>query len=607
MQQKRLMIILALIVLLPLMLLGWQGWKINQDNKQLNEVRFNSLVSARLNQVDTVIQSYFEEMQLKWNLLIPQWDLSNEATRKRIESNGNIRQIFIIDANKIRRFPPTNAEITAAEKNFVDRLASVWQDPQMLFSNQTNIKTGERFASLDPSEKRTAPSKSLFDFSSRSSLQKSTRPQTQYDSLAAANSTSSASEAVVLVEKTKLKTVARTKITSKKSISTKRNIKQKNSRQGWYMWHWGSDSNLIYWRQDKQQQIVGVEMEPIRVKADLISRLPDTSARKANEDDFRLRLLDTAGHVVYQWGNYNQSPNEPMQKKAPLSYPLSSWSLEYYGKTYSGSTLSQYSLLITLLGFGLLISGLAWFLYREQSREMRQAAQRVQFVSQVSHELKTPLTNIRMYAEMLEDQIDDREQPRRYLQVITDESKRLTRLISNVLNFSRAPRIHFREVDPDSVIQQSIDHFKPGFEAKQIAIESELSSEGNIQTDPDVLEQILNNLLSNVEKYAAEGKRVTIQSEIKGSDFILRVRDYGKGVSRGERKRIFQAFYRINDKITEGVSGTGIGLTIAQQQAQNLGGTLEYIEVKQGACFQLTLPIKANHAKPNYQKKGGVP
>ncbi|MEE9325669.1 MAG: HAMP domain-containing sensor histidine kinase [Cocleimonas sp.] len=597
MQQKRLMIILALIVLLPLMLLGWQGWKINQDNKQLNEARFNSLVSARLNQVDTIIQSYFEEMQLKWNLLIPQWDLSNQATRKRIENNGNIRQIFIIDANKIRRFPPTDAEITAAEKTFVNRLASIWQDPQMLFSNQTNIQTGERFASLDQSEKRKAPSKSLFDFSSRSSYQESADSQLQYDSTSVV---SSASEAVGFVEKAKPKISTKRK---SNSIEAKTN----NARQGWYMWHWGSDSNLIYWRQDKSQQIVGIEMEPIRVKADLISRLPDTSSRQANQDDFRLRLLDTAGHVVYQWGNYNQSPNETMQKKAPLSYPLSSWSLEYYGKTYNGSAISQYTLLITLLGFGLLISGLAWFLYREQSREMRQAAQRVQFVSQVSHELKTPLTNIRMYAEMLEDQIDDREQPKRYLQVITDESKRLTRLISNVLNFSRAPRIHLREIDPNNVIQQSIDHFKPGFEAKQIAIESELLSEDNIQTDPDILEQILNNLLSNVEKYASIGKRVTIHSDIKDSQFMLRVRDYGKGVSRSERKRIFQAFYRINDNITEGVSGTGIGLTIAQQQAQNLGGTLEYIEVKQGACFQLLLPIKPEVNMSNYVKKGGVP
>ena len=87
-KHKKLMIILVLIVVLPLILLGWQGWKIDQDNKQLNSARFNSLVSARLNQVDTVIQSYFEEMQIKWGLQIQQWNLGNDQIRKRIDDKS---------------------------------------------------------------------------------------------------------------------------------------------------------------------------------------------------------------------------------------------------------------------------------------------------------------------------------------------------------------------------------------------------------------------------------------------------------------------------------------------------------------------------------------
>ncbi len=551
MQQRKLMITLALIVLLPLMLLGWQGWKISQDDQQLNDARFDSLVSARMGQVDTLVQSYFEEIKLKWNLLIPQWDLGNQAIRQRIESDGNIRQIFVIDAQRIRRFPPIDNEITAAEKTFVDRLEAVWRDPQMLFSNQSSHQNIEGEGSVTKSPKKS--------FS---------------NSRASAKSSSTADINSYL---------------------------DNSSSQGWYMWHWGSDSNLIFWQQSKDKNIVGIEMEPIRVKADLISRLPDTAPDDLT-DTFRLRLLDTAGHVVYQWGVYDITPVEVAQQKRSLSYPLSSWSLEYYGEPFKQSALSKYSLLLTFAGFALLMSGLAWFLYREQTREMRLAAQRVQFVSQVSHELKTPLTNIRMYAEMLEDQIDDAEQPKRYLQVITDESKRLTRLIANVLNFSRAPRIHKREIQPNNVIQQSIDHFRPGLQAKQIELDIQLNAKGEINTDPDILEQILNNLLSNVDKYAANGKRLDIQSGIKGSMFILHVRDYGNGISRGERKRIFQPFYRVNDKITEGVSGTGIGLTIARQQAEYLGGTLELIDVSPGACFQLTLPVGIE----NHQKSMGL-
>ncbi len=556
-KQTKLIIILALLVLLPLALLAWQGWKINQDTKQLNDARFDSLVTARINQIDTVIQSYFEEMQLKWSLLIPQWKLDKEATRQRIENDGNIRQIFVIDAQKIRRFPPTDNEITAAEKTFIDRLESVWRDPQVLFSNQITTASVEQVAMQ--TKQRVTPE--VAADSAGSEIQ------------AEANTFASASAPATISK-----------------FSRKQTAPANSSKQGWYMWHWGSDSNLIFWQQNNDGSIVGVEMEPIRVKADLISRLPDTAPDSAS--DFRLRLLDTAGHVVYQWGNFaiTESIDTP-QKRSPLSYPLSSWSLEYFGEPFSQTGGSRYSLLLSFLGFAFLIAALAWFLYREQTREMRLAAQRVQFVSQVSHELKTPLTNIRMYAEMLEQQIEDAEQPKRYLQVITDESKRLSRLISNVLNFSRAPRVHKREIIPDDVIKQSIQHFAPSFETRNIVLEKHLNSATKINTDPDLLEQILNNLLSNVEKYAADGKRLDISSEIKDKSFHLRVRDYGNGISRAERKHIFKPFYRINDKLTEGVSGTGIGLTIVRQHAEYLGGTLELIDAEPGACFELTLPI----------------
>lgn len=555
MKNKKLAVILLLIVLLPLFFLGWQGWKISKDTKKLEAAQFDSLVEARLNQVDSLLQSYFEEMQVKWSLLIPQWQLTDTEIRKVIQNDGNIRQIFVIDVNKQRRFPPLDQQITAAEKRFVNRLEKVLQDPQMLFSNQTLI------AENDAVSDRYGTSIAMQPQPLRKSAKISPRVSKEVAS-AAPPSALADSEAM-----------------------------SQENRQGWFMWHWGSDANLVFWQQTADKNIVGIEMDPVRIKSDLISRLPD-SKQDGSEKDFRIRLQDASGQVVYQWGGFPIIESKSKaQKKYSLSYPLASWSLEYFGEPYNQSALARYSLLITLFGFALLISALAWFLYREQTREMRLAEQRVQFVSQVSHELKTPLTNIRMYAELLEDQLDDEEQPKKYLSVIADESKRLSRLISNVLNFSRAPRIHKRLIAPDQVVRQSIEHFKPVFESKQIQVKQALNANKEINTDPDILEQILNNLLSNVEKYAAEGKCVDINTEIRSAEFILSVRDYGKGISRAEQKNIFKPFYRVNNQITEGVSGTGIGLTISQQQAQRLGGKLELQAVGQGACFKLTLPI----------------
>jgi len=590
-QNRKLIITLALLVLLPLSLLAWQGVKISRDTQQLNDARFSSLMTARLNQVDTVVQGYFEEMQLKWSLLIPQWQLDSDSTRKRIDNDGNIRQIFVLDPQRIRSFPPQDKDITAAEKNFVDRLSSVWRDPQILFSNQIGAATDEQIANVNQrlntgsivasATGKRAEFESLADSASLSSYESPAVEELAQAENSAISFNSSTADASRAEKKSKASKIIQ------KSSPTR--IQDAN-KQGWYMWHWGNDSNLIFWQEGKDNSIVGVEMEPVRVKADLISRLPDTIPEQ--NTDFRLRLLDTAGKIVYQWGNFEivESQNKPQQRLG-LSYPLSSWTLEYFGEPFDQSGFSQFNLLLSFLGFALLLLSLAWFLYREQTREMRLAEKRVQFVSQVSHELKTPLTNIRLYAEMLESQVEDAEQPKRYLQVITDESKRLTRLISNVLNFSREPRMHIREVNADDVIRQSIEHFAPSFEAKDIALHTNLNVDKKIQSDPDVLEQILNNLLSNVEKYAANGKRLNIDSEIRDNQFMVRIRDFGAGISRAERKNIFQPFYRIDDDITEGVSGTGIGLTIARQQAEHLGGSLEYIDVDEGACFELKLPL----------------
>jgi signal transduction histidine kinase len=251
-------------------------------------------------------------------------------------------------------------------------------------------------------------------------------------------------------------------------------------------------------------------------------------------------------------------------------------------------------LFVLLGGFSVFVIMLAWYLYREHTREMRQAVRKVQFVGQVSHELKTPLTNIRLYAEMLEDKLEDDPQQQRYVQIIVNESQRLTRLVTNVLNFSRQPRVHKKNVDPNRVIQSAVEHFSAVFRQKGIAVNLDLGADGMLYTDSDLFEQILNNLLSNVEKYAANGKRVDISSRIDSNRLTVSVCDFGAGIPRNERKRIFQPFYRINDSITEGVTGTGIGLTIAHQQARSLGGDLQYLELvgHQGACFQLVLPMK---------------
>lgn len=527
--QYILAITLALIVMLPLALLAWQSWRMQQDSLQVQQAQLASLATLRLEQVDNRIQGYFDEMARQ---LAAQSSSPGivERLQQQVRTDGRIRLFFVFDTQRRQRvYPLSDAVLTAREQAFVSRWQAIWNDPQILSVKQTAALT---------------------------------------------------EEAALL--NAKRNTVSKISSRSKAGIDAVR-----ATQQGWYTHYWGKGISLLFWRQLADGRLVGVELEPARVKADVISLLPDTLSE--GSEDYRIRLLDTAEQVVYQWGNHLPDKQQVLQSHS-LSYPLSSWSLDYYGDSASVG-FGRYSLLLSFAGLALVVLGLAWFLYREQTREMRLAAQRVQFVSQVSHELKTPLTNVRMYAEMLEDQLDDEPQQQHYLRVIVDESGRLTRLINNVLNFARQPRLHKRAVSVNEIIRQVVEHCRPGFQTRGITIELDLQAEGKLYSDPDVLEQILNNLLSNAEKYAAQGKHVHVSSHEVAGWVHISVRDFGAGISRRERKRIFQPFYRISNSLTEGVSGTGIGLTIARQQAEALGGRLALREVTPGACFELVLPL----------------
>jgi signal transduction histidine kinase len=282
-----------------------------------------------------------------------------------------------------------------------------------------------------------------------------------------------------------------------------------------------------------------------------------------------------------------------------LTAPLGGWGLSYYAAVGAAGGALQSSVLINaligLLVLAAVVSGLTYYFYREQSREMREAAQRVTFVNQVSHELKTPLTNIRMYAEMLEDELADRpdEASARHLSVIVSESQRLSRLIGNILTFSRKQRLtltlHRSPGIVDDVLRETLKLFAPALEAEAVAVKFEPGAGNTVSFDRDALEQIVGNLIGNVEKYGASGGQVRIVSRQRGDTVTITVADEGPGIALANRESIFQPFFRGSDSITEGVSGSGIGLAVARDLARLHGGDLVLEETSMGASFRLTL------------------
>ncbi|MCX5771749.1 MAG: HAMP domain-containing sensor histidine kinase, partial [Candidatus Hydrogenedentes bacterium] len=372
-----------------------------------------------------------------------------------------------------------------------------------------------------------------------------------------------------------------------------------SANRGWYVWYWGDGLNLIYWWRGADGKLFGAEMNSARLAADIIGILPEGAQLG---DQGRIVVRDSRGQRIHQWGGQPVKEGDQPAAVLALGWPLASWTLEHYassnllGGDYGRGVMMNLAVGLVLLGFA--VVALAVYYYRETAREVREASQRVTFVNQVSHELKTPLTNIRMYAELLEDDLqlrlpEEGGQISRCISVIVAESQRLSRLIGNVLTFSRQQRgaltLHPTVVAPDDILREVSARFEPALAARQIKILLDLAAERPRCLDSDVLEQILGNLLNNVEKYAVGATSVRISSTQDGDMLNIIVEDDGPGITLREAGRIFAPFYRVSNRLTDGVSGTGIGLTIARDLARLHGGDLTLETTGPGARFRIRL------------------
>lgn len=367
---------------------------------------------------------------------------------------------------------------------------------------------------------------------------------------------------------------------------------------GWYIWFWAGGLNLMYRRPLPDGRTVAVEVDRPRLLASVIAALPTTEREPAAGTE-RLTLVDSSGRVVYQWGAWEPPAGLSPRLERPLPPPLEAWRLTWSGPPPPAPSMA--GLYAGLAGVALALLGLALWFYRASTAELRRAARRVSFVNQVSHELKTPLTNIRMYAELLDDALwDADDRTRRHLGVIVDESQRLSRLIGNILTFARhqRERLTLRPTPhcPDALVEGVLAQFEPAFAAKGITIEADLDAEHRAALDADAVGQILANLLGNVEKYAADGGRVTVSTRQPGDTLRLTVADAGPGVDKAHRARIFEPFYRVSDRLSDGVAGTGIGLGIARTLARLHGGDLVLEPSAVGARFTAT--FAAPRAEP---------
>ncbi len=370
-------------------------------------------------------------------------------------------------------------------------------------------------------------------------------------------------------------------------------------RSGWATGNAGGRPYLLGWVEvPAAGEVRGVEVELAALIARLAGGLP---AVAGTGEGYVLR--DERGRVMHQAGRVPENGTEPAVRLPVAEGALPGWEVVAYleaplaESSDGGSGFFLFgSLLAATLGVAILAGGS--LLLRQAQRSEAEAVQKTSFVANVSHEFKTPLTTIRLYAELLEQRrVADPERQGEYLRTIGRETQRLARLVGNALEFSRLEqgKKKFERVslDAGAALGRLLDTHAPRLAEAGLRVERMLPTEPlTLTTDPDALEQIVLNLLDNAVKYAASGGEVTVTLAPRaGGGATVRVLDRGPGVPAEHRERIFEKFHRVDDALTAEQSGTGLGLSIARQLARGLGGDVR-CEPRDGggAAFILELP-----------------
>ena len=240
-------------------------------------------------------------------------------------------------------------------------------------------------------------------------------------------------------------------------------------------------------------------------------------------------------------------------------------------------------------------------LWRYARAQMKLAEKKDDFISAVSHELRTPLTSIRMYSEMLENKwVKSEDKVAEYHRNMRQESERLSRLIENVLDFSRIQRgrkkYTFSVGDINECIGGVVEVMTPYAAQNGFSIRTELEQLGHMAFDKDAVKQIIVNLLDNAIKYArnAEDKTITVRTKSDTENILIEVEDHGPGVPHRQRKKIFEEFYRLGSEATRETRGTGLGLALVKRFAQAHNGFVEILAAKPaGAIFRVGLAIQS--------------
>ena len=365
---------------------------------------------------------------------------------------------------------------------------------------------------------------------------------------------------------------------------------------------------LIFPITDETSQVVGITgllldeahfrtvVLPAAIKHALPKYFGDDPA-----DDFVVTVRDRGGDLVY-----TTDPKKRLREEAkkPFSFVFTDWTMGLASRHATvaevahrsfGVNIGLSALLATVLLGGVVLA------LRSASRAVKLSAMKSDFVSNVSHELRTPLASIRVFGELLRlGRVESLDRAREYGEYIETESRRLTQLINNILDFSSIESgrksYHFERADLADVVAETLKTFEVRLRQSGFVIRFERPAAPlpPVQLDAGAIAQSLSNLLDNAVKYSDGGKEIAVAVAREGGWVTVAVTDRGCGIPRDEQRKIFDRFHRVSTGLVHDVKGSGLGLAIVRHIVEaHQGRVTVESKVGEGSTFAIWLPVDA--------------
>jgi signal transduction histidine kinase len=325
-------------------------------------------------------------------------------------------------------------------------------------------------------------------------------------------------------------------------------------------------------------------------------------------------VRDGDGHLVIP--KDDQAKGLRKRTSNSFSFIFNDWKIYLLGEISKGEQWARTSFAINMsmsvvLAF-VLLGGIVLAL-RTASRELKLSMMKNDFVSNVSHELRTPLSSIRVFGEfMRRGRVTEQAKIREYGEYIESESRRLTQLINNILDFSRiesGQRVYsFEEADIEDVVTSALTTCAVRLRSKGFNIDFQGPEEPAplMTIDAGAIDRAVCNLLDNAAKYSGDGREILVRLEPGESEMTISVEDQGIGISKEEQKRIFDRFHRVSTGLVHDVKGSGLGLAIVQHIAQAHGGKVTVrSELGKGSTFSIVLPVHGETEEPAGDSSSG--